>query len=108
MELEKFFCPLMTNLFDFSQKYISTGSNTMRFVQINVLFVQKVFMHYTTLTDALKSDNTSSLNRERFLTDTELSEMPKLTKRTLLEYRNCGKIPYYQNRRENTLPEKWY
>ena len=39
---------------------------------------------------------TPSLNGERFLTDTELSEMLKLTKRTLLEYRNCGKIPYYQ------------
>ena len=46
----------------------------------------------STFIDALKS----SLNGERFLTDTELSEMLKLTKRTLLEYRNCGKIPYYQ------------
>lgn len=50
----------------------------------------------STFIDALKSDYTPSLNGERFLTDTELSEMLKLTKRTLLEYRNCGKIPYYQ------------
>ena len=43
----------------------------------------------STFIDALKSGYTPSLNGERFLTD-------KLTKRTLLEYRNCGKIPYYQ------------
>ena len=48
----------------------------------------------STLVDALKSSYSPSLNGERFLT--ELSEMLKLTKRTLLEYRNCGKIPYYQ------------
>lgn len=48
------------------------------------------------LIDTLKSGYTPFLNGERFLTDTELSEMLKLTKRTLLEYRNCGKIPYYQ------------
>lgn len=47
----------------------------------------------STLVDALKSSYSPSLNGERFLTDTELSEMLKLTKRTLLEYRNCGKIP---------------
>ena len=50
----------------------------------------------STLVDALKSSYSPSLNGERFLTDTELSEMLKLTKRTLLEYRTCGKIPYYQ------------
>ena len=50
----------------------------------------------STFIDALKSGYTPSLNGERFLTDTELSEMLKLTKRTLLKYRNCGKIPYYQ------------
>ena len=41
----------------------------------------------STFIDALKSGYTPSLNGERFLTDTELSEMLKL---------NCGKIPYYQ------------
>ncbi|MFK2761149.1 helix-turn-helix domain-containing protein [Bacteroides fragilis] len=50
----------------------------------------------STLVDTLKSGYSPSLNGERFLTDTELSEMLKLTKRTLLEYRNRGKIPYYQ------------
>lgn len=50
----------------------------------------------STLIDALKSSYTPSLNGEHFMTDTELSEMLKLTKRTLLQYRNCGKIPYYQ------------
>lgn len=36
------------------------------------------------------------LNGECFITDTELSSRLKLTKRTLQEYRNNGKIPYYQ------------
>lgn len=46
--------------------------------------------------DVLKASSIPALNGERYLTDTELSEMLKLTKRTLLEYRNNGKIPYYQ------------
>ena len=33
---------------------------------------------------------------QRFLTDTELSQYLKLTKRTLQEYRNSGKLPFYQ------------
>lgn len=36
------------------------------------------------------------LNGERFLTDTELSERLKLSRRTLQEYRSNGKIAYYQ------------
>ena len=49
-----------------------------------------------TLVDFIKSNYTPSLNGERYMTDTELAEMLKLSKRTLLEYRNSGKIPYYQ------------
>lgn len=48
------------------------------------------------LTDAVKSNHSPSLNGERYITDTELASLLKLTKRTLLEYRNNGKIPYYQ------------
>ncbi|RGN59189.1 MULTISPECIES: helix-turn-helix domain-containing protein [unclassified Bacteroides] len=36
------------------------------------------------------------LDGQRFLTDTELSQYLKLTKRTLQEYRNIGKLPFYQ------------
>ena len=35
------------------------------------------------------------LNGERFLTDQELSERLKISRRALQEYRNEGKIPYY-------------
>lgn len=48
------------------------------------------------LVDSIKSSYTPSLNGERFMTDTELAGMLKLSKRTLQEYRNHGKIPYYQ------------
>jgi excisionase family DNA binding protein len=34
------------------------------------------------------------LNGERFLTDSELSVMLKISRRTLQEYRNEGKLPY--------------
>lgn len=48
------------------------------------------------LVDAVKLSYAPPLNGERYITDTKLADMLKLTKRTLLEYRNCGKIPYYQ------------
>lgn len=50
----------------------------------------------STLVDFIKSNYIPSLNGERYMTDTELAGMLKLSKRTLLEYRNSGKIPYYQ------------
>lgn len=34
------------------------------------------------------------MNGERFLTDSELSVMLKISRRTLQEYRNKGKLPY--------------
>lgn len=36
------------------------------------------------------------LGGERYMTDTELAKYLKLTKRTLQEYRNSGRIPFYQ------------
>lgn len=36
------------------------------------------------------------LNGERFLTDQELSERLKISRRSLQDYRSEGKIPYYQ------------
>ena len=37
-----------------------------------------------------------SLNGERFLSDKEVSERLKVSRRTLQDYRTEGKIPYYQ------------
>ena len=36
------------------------------------------------------------LNGERYLTETELSEKLKVTRRTLVEYRNSGILPFYR------------
>lgn len=36
------------------------------------------------------------LNGERYMTDSELAEHLKLTRRTLAEYRITGKLPYYK------------
>ena len=44
----------------------------------------------------LMSEYRPLLNGERFLTDAELSERLKLSRRTLQEYRSNGKIAYYQ------------
>lgn len=45
--------------------------------------------------EGMTNINSRNLNGERFLTDVELSTALHLSKRTLLEYRNNGKIPYY-------------
>lgn len=37
-----------------------------------------------------------TLNGDRYLTDKELSERLNISRRTLQEYRNEGKIPFYQ------------
>lgn len=37
-----------------------------------------------------------SLNGERYLTDREVSEKLKVSRRTLQDYRNQGRIPYIQ------------
>lgn len=52
--------------------------------------------HLSFLLDTLESNTRSVLNGESFLTDTELAQRLKLTKRTLQEYRNTGKILFYQ------------
>lgn len=36
------------------------------------------------------------LNRERYITDSELAEKLKLTRRTLADYRMNGRLPYYK------------
>lgn len=52
--------------------------------------------HLSVLLDTLEANTRSVLNGESFLTDTELAQHLKLTKRTLQEYRSTGKIPFYQ------------
>ena len=36
------------------------------------------------------------LNGDRYITETELSELLKITRRTLVEHRTTGLIPYYR------------
>lgn len=36
------------------------------------------------------------LNGERYITETELSELLKITRRTLIEHRTTGLFPYYR------------
>lgn len=44
------------------------------------------------------------LNGERYLTDKEVSQRLKISRRTLQDYRNEGKIPYCQIGGKNPLP----
>lgn len=45
--------------------------------------------------DTILETHRPTLNGEMFLTDTELSKKLHISKRTLVEYRNHGKLPYY-------------
>lgn len=46
--------------------------------------------------DKLTDNYRPVLNGERYLSDKEVSERLKVTRRTLHDYRNDGRIPYYQ------------
>lgn len=48
------------------------------------------------LIDHLPMDNRHLMDGENYLTDTELAGKLKLSKRTLLDYRSSGILPYYQ------------
>lgn len=41
-------------------------------------------------------NNRPPLNGERYITDKELAQWLKISRRTLQEYRNNGILPYYQ------------
>lgn len=45
---------------------------------------------------SLKTYQLRSLQNEQYITDSELAEKLKLSKRTLSEYRSNGILPYYQ------------
>ena len=59
------------------------------------------------LIDHLPADNRHLLDGENYLTDTELAGKLKLSKRTLLDYRRYGILPY-SDRRKNPIPGKRY
>lgn len=46
--------------------------------------------------EILAQKSRPTLNGDRYLMDKELSERLKISRRALQEYRNEGKIPYYQ------------
>lgn len=46
--------------------------------------------------DGVITNNRPTLNGERFLTDAEVSQRLKVSRRTLQDYRTYGKIPYIQ------------
>lgn len=46
--------------------------------------------------EILARTNRPTLNGDRYLTDKELSERLKISRRTLQDYRSEGKIPFYQ------------
>lgn len=48
-----------------------------------------------TLIDKLEVPARRSFNGQRFITDRELSERLRISRRTLQEYRSAGTIPYY-------------
>lgn len=44
----------------------------------------------------LVKNHKPTLNGERYLTDKEMAERLRISRRTLQDYRNEGRIPYYQ------------
>ena len=61
-------------------------------VKFFFLSLEQMFDCIENIVDSCKP----SLNGERFLTDKDVSERLKLSRRTLQDYRTEGKIPYYQ------------
>ena len=47
------------------------------------------------LIDKLETPSRRCFNGQRFITDRELSERLRVSRRTLQEYRSAGTIPYY-------------
>ncbi len=61
--------------------------------------IARLFTHLEHLTRLFKEHAGQFrpiLNGERYLTEAELANSLKLTQRTLIEYRNTGKLPYYK------------
>jgi len=61
--------------------------------------VKSFFLSLERMLDGIENlveNNKPSLNGEHFLTDKEVSERLKISRRTLQDYRTDGKITYYQ------------
>jgi excisionase family DNA binding protein len=61
--------------------------------------VKSFFLSLERMLDGIENlidDYKPSLNGERYLTDKEVSERLKVSRRTLQDYRTEGKITYYQ------------
>lgn len=61
--------------------------------------VAKYFRNISYVTDALERNRMrlgQILNGECYITEAELAKILKVTQRTLAEYRNTGKLPYYK------------
>jgi hypothetical protein len=58
----------------------------------------------STLMERLFASRKPTLGGEGFYTDEELSKKLKISRRSLQDYRNEGRIPLYQIRWQNTLP----
>lgn len=59
----------------------------------------RFFRNISTLSKMLDDQEKSLrlvLNGERYITDSELAEKLKLTRRTLADYRMNGRLPYYK------------
>jgi len=60
--------------------------------------VKSFFLSLEQMLDGIENlveNNKPTLSGERYLTDREVSERLKVSRRTLQEYRTEGKIPYY-------------
>ena len=62
----------------------------------DILSFFRTLDHMVERLDGLSRNYRPRLNGERFLSDRELSERLKISRRTLQEYRNEGKLPYIQ------------
>lgn len=62
----------------------------------DILSFFRTLDHMVERLDGLSRNYRPMLNGERFLSDRELSERLKISRRTLQEYRNEGRLPYIQ------------
>jgi excisionase family DNA binding protein len=89
-------CVVVKDLSRFGREYIDSGKYIERlFPALGVRF----FRNIDILSGILHKQEEKLrpvLNGERYITDYELAEQLKLTRRTLAEYRINGKLPYYK------------
>ena len=96
--------PHLANLFPFEHtqlidEYVTLVVECGQFVVVvlfdNLFAFFQEMKRISNLLDIIETNSKPLLNGESYLTDTELAQCLKLTKRTLQEYRNTGRIPFY-------------